>query len=184
LKDKDKRAIYDQQCEVIRKKNEKQQQSKFAEHERRKHRKSRRKSRPKITRLPSHNGQKPQGRPKHVDTRNNASKESVFLSGSDPDETHSSYSHAQLMTHLEHRIDMIEEEIDELDRLDMEDENDVDFATRWGWGESDGGWSILNLEHQCRLREYSRQEKFKEVELILLEIRRVENEAALGSGLF
>lgn len=102
-------------------------------------------------------------------------KEPVYPISSS-NEAQIAYSH-NLIAHFNHRIDIIEEEIEELDQLDMEHDRDLAYAAQWSWRETGNDWRIHDLEDQYRIRAHGRQERMKEIDSILYDISRVEDES-------
>lgn len=87
------------------------------------------------------------------------------------------------IVYYERRIDLLEDEVDELDRLDMEDEDEVENAAGWefSWPESMPNWRVFHLEEQCQLREQHRRNILEEIRMLWKDIREIEVENRVGA---
>jgi curved DNA-binding protein CbpA len=184
LRDKDKRAAYDREFSGVKQKEVKVDHDTAARPVKRKRR--RRHSKTAETESETKK-QEPKDTTRFY-VRKEKSKEhagslSLPVNREAAHDAYPSLRNVDAIAYYEGRIDSIKEELDELDRLDMEDEDEMENAAGWefSWQGSRPNWRVLHLEEQCQLREQHRRNSLEEIRMLWEDIRQIEEVNGVGA---
>lgn len=181
MQDSEKRAAYDKECDRIKLKTNRGHAAHGAGHAKNKNRP---KKYVKVTEVYSESHPRECRRPKDMNHGTERYQEPIIILRVERTPVHTSQpvlGPVDLIAYYRRRIRFLENEMDELDRLDMEDEEEIENAMHWDntWDGRSLNWTVVHLEKQIRLREEQRREIMKESREIWGEVTNVVEQAEL-----